>query len=113
MKRLFSAIGRYFHWRNDCLFKAPYFPVWCDTGAAVEARDSEQRHTLRADGAVEWSAINVNRLPYADHIEMSGFYSSAIVSYGASKSGMLRVHRHVVFPMLRMRPNGHAREPVP
>ncbi|MDD4311342.1 MAG: hypothetical protein PHW41_02530 [Eubacteriales bacterium] len=105
MMNLISAINRYFNWRNDCLFKAPYFPVWCDTGAAVESRDSKARHMLRTDGAVEWNAETDTRLPYADHVEMSGFYSSAIISYGATRNGSLRLHRHVVFPMFRMRPN--------
>ena len=105
MKGLISAINRYFNWRNDCLFKAPYFPVWCDTGAAVESRDSKARHILRTDGAVEGNAEIDTRLPYADHMEMSGFYCSSIISYGATRNGFIRLHRHVVFPMLRMRPN--------
>ena len=105
MMNLISVIKRYFNWRNDCLLKTPYFPVWCDTGAAVESRDSKARHMLRTDGAVEWNAETDTRLPYADHIEMSGFYCSSIISYGATRNGSLRLHRHVVFPMLRMRPN--------
>ncbi len=105
MKRLLSAVNRYFRWRNDCLLKPPYFPVWCDTGAASVSKDEAARHTLCENGSLLWNARNDTRLPYADHVEMSGFYSSAIISYGASTEGKLRVHRHVVFPLLRMRPN--------
>ena len=105
MKRLFAAIERYFNWRNGCLFKPPYFPVWCDTGAAVEVKDRAFRHTLNADGAVEWDAEHDLHLPYADHVEMSGFFCSAIVSYGATQKGRLKLHRHTVFPLLRIRPN--------
>lgn len=42
---------------------------------------------------------------YANHIEMSGYYSSAIISYGADENGSLRRFNHVVFPSLRMYPN--------
>lgn len=41
----------------------------------------------------------------ADHIEMSGFYASAIISYGKDKNGRLRLMRHLVVPTLRIEPN--------
>lgn len=41
----------------------------------------------------------------SDHIEMSGFYASVIISYGRDKSGRLRLMRHLVVPTLRIEPN--------
>ena len=105
MNNPFSAAIRYFLWRNDCLLKAPYFPTWCDTGKAVEAKEVPPRHQLSEDGSITWDAENDQNLPYADHLEMAGFYCSSIISYGADKRGSLRLHRHTVFPMLRTKPN--------
>lgn len=42
---------------------------------------------------------------YANHIEMSGYYCSTIISYGADKNGFLRRVNHAVFPSLRVCPN--------
>ncbi len=42
---------------------------------------------------------------YANHIEMSGFYCSAIISYGCEKNGEVRRLNHIVFPSFRMYPN--------
>ena len=42
---------------------------------------------------------------YANHIEMSGYYCSTIISYGADKNGFLRRVNHAVFPSLRTYPN--------
>ncbi len=41
----------------------------------------------------------------SDHIEMSGFYASAIISYGNDSNGRLRLMRHLVIPTLRVQPN--------
>ncbi|MBQ9780477.1 MAG: hypothetical protein IJW00_05990 [Clostridia bacterium] len=41
---------------------------------------------------------------HTDFIEMSGLYSSAVITYGI-KEGKLFLHRHLVFPMLRIFPN--------
>lgn len=41
----------------------------------------------------------------SDHIEMSGFYASSIISYGNDSSGRLHLMRHLVIPTLRVQPN--------
>lgn len=41
----------------------------------------------------------------SDHIEMAGFYSSSIISYGNDSSGRLRLMRHLTVPALRYQPN--------
>ena len=51
-------------------------------------------------------AWDCNKHPedHTDFIEMSGLYSSAVIAYGI-KEGKLFLHRHLVFPMLRIFPN--------
>ena len=41
---------------------------------------------------------------HVDFLEMSGLYSSAVITYGIQE-GKPYLHRHVVFPMLRIFPN--------
>ena len=41
---------------------------------------------------------------HTDFIEMSGLYTSAIITYGI-RDGQTYLHRHLVFPMLRIFPN--------
>lgn len=42
---------------------------------------------------------------FSDHIEMSGKQISEIVTYGVQNGGLLVLNKHLVFPMLRFRPN--------
>ncbi|HKL73758.1 MAG TPA: hypothetical protein VJ903_02585, partial [Clostridia bacterium] len=42
---------------------------------------------------------------FYDHIEMSGTYASAIVSYGIDKKNKMRTFRHITFPKFRLRPD--------
>jgi hypothetical protein len=59
-----------------------------------------------------WNIVNKNSITWnvmkndthLDHIEMSGFYTSAIVYYGVEK-GVLKHKAKLVFPMLRTIPN--------
>ena len=60
--------------------------------------------TLNDDGEVVWN-IKEDGKDCADHIEMSGFYASAIISYGTDKSGRLCLMKHLVVPTLRLKPN--------
>ena len=41
----------------------------------------------------------------SDHIEMAGYYVSAIISYGSDENGELRLMRHITVPTLRLKPN--------
>ena len=64
--------------------------------------------------ASRWSIVRNNTVlvwdcnkhpeDHTDFIEMSGLYSSAVITYGI-KDGKLFLHRHLVFPMLRIFPN--------
>lgn len=46
-----------------------------------------------------------NNTDYANHIEMSSFFTSSIISYGAKQNSELRLMLHVVYPTLRCYPN--------
>ncbi|MDR6884281.1 hypothetical protein [Bacillus sp. 3255] len=80
------------------------FPDWCDTGGKTGDGDA-LRHVLDEDGSIVWDISQDKRLPHYDHIEMSGFQVSVIVSYGVGDSGELKLNRHAVFPGLRTIPN--------
>lgn len=53
------------------------------------------------DKAVEFAAKG----EFYDHIEMSGTYASAIISYGIDAKNRLNIFRHITFPYLRLRPD--------
>ncbi|MDD9271535.1 hypothetical protein ACFPES_31330 [Paenibacillus sp. GCM10023248] len=80
------------------------FPDWCDTGGKTGDGDA-LRHVLDEDGGIVWDISQDKRLPHYDHIEMSGFQVSVIVSYGVGDGGELKLNRHAVFPGLRTIPN--------
>ena len=68
---------------------------------SVQSQDS-LRWSLTGNGGIEWKVRDGDS--HADHIEMSGFYISAIVHYGVEQ-GRLKQNVHLVFPMLRTIPN--------
>lgn len=78
------------------------FPDWCDTG---KQSFGGLRHTMDHKKGIVWSIKNDAYLPHYDHIEMTGFNVSGIISYGVDETGLLRMNRHIVFPSLRMIPN--------
>ncbi len=62
------------------------------------------RWNITADcKALHWDC-ELHPADHTDFIEMSGLYTSAIVTYGIC-GGELTLHRHLVFPMLRIFPN--------
>lgn len=78
------------------------FPKWAKSGRNDLFRPSDRR--LESDGSVVWD-MQKTPSPCSDHLEMSGFFASAIISYGKSAKGELRICRHLVVPNLRMQPN--------
>lgn len=78
------------------------FPRWAKSGKNDLFRPSDRR--LESDGSVVWD-MQKTPSPCSDHLEMSGFYASAILSYGKTARGKLRIRRHLVVPNLRMQPN--------
>ncbi len=83
-------------------FRQSTFPKWAKSGKNDLFRPSDRR--LEADGSVVWE-MKKTPSPCSDHLEMSGFLASAIISYGKSAKGKLRICRHLVVPNLRMQPN--------
>lgn len=78
------------------------FPRWAKSGKNDLFRPSDRR--LESDVSVVWD-MQKTPSPCSDHLEMSGFYASAILSYGKTAKGKLRICRHLVVPNLRMQPN--------
>ncbi|QKJ30258.1 hypothetical protein HQ865_10940 [Mucilaginibacter mali] len=61
------------------------------------------RWAIQPDGSITW--VIKDRLPHADHIEMSGEKVSLWVQYGIDTAGACNISRTVVFPTFRMLPD--------
>lgn len=59
---------------------------------------------LGENSEVIWN-ISSDGAGVSDHIEMAGFFVSAIISYGTDSKGRLRLMRHLTVPSLRFQPN--------
>lgn len=64
----------------------------------------KRTRTLGENSEVIWD-IGADGAKVSDHIEMAGYYVSAIISYGSDENGELRLMRHITVPMLRLKPN--------
>lgn len=78
------------------------FASWAKPKAS-ELNLKRTRH-LGENSEVIWD-MGSDGFGISDHIEMSGFRVSAIISYGSDKKGRLRLMRHVTVPTLRFQPN--------
>jgi hypothetical protein len=65
--------------------------------------EQNNRWVIQPDGSITWN-IN-NRLPHADHIEMSGEKVSLWVAYRVDSAKVCHLTRAVVFPTFRMLPD--------
>ena len=77
------------------------FPAWSHVRA-------KQLHARRYEPAEDGICAVFNassRLPHANHVEMSGFLCSAIISYRIDEKQRLKLHRHTIFPSLRVNPD--------
>lgn len=63
----------------------------------------KDRWAIQPDGSITWTISD--RLPHADHIEMSGEKVSLWVQYGIDAAGVCKIDRTVVFPTFRMLPD--------
>lgn len=63
----------------------------------------KDRWALLDNGAIRWTVAD--RLPHADHLEMSGQQLSVVLRYGVDAQQAFHLNRSLVFPMLRMHPN--------
>jgi hypothetical protein len=69
----------------------------------LSAQENTNRWRLGSDGSIVWQVEQ--RVPHADHIEMSGEMLSSIVRYTVNADSSLSLHRTIVWPMLRSHPN--------
>ena len=76
--------------------RIPFFPKW----SKITKPFTKEKHYLK-DGQIFYDVKNGEN--YANHIEMSGFQCSSIISYGCNENRKLMLNRHVVFQNLRMR----------
>lgn len=72
------------------------FARWAKMGA-----DERILHTYEKDKIVYTAKDEI----FANHIEMAGRKTAAIISYGTDKENSLRLNLHAVFPTLRYNPN--------
>lgn len=84
------------------LAKPQSFASWAKPKA--EELNIPRKRFLNDDNEVVWN-IGEEKGKCADHIEMAGFYSSSIISYGKDKNGRLKLMKHLVVPSLRNKPN--------
>lgn len=70
--------------------------------STVLPKQTDRWH-IQANGSITWNVSN--RLPHADHIEMSGEKVSLWVEYGIDSTGACTINRTVVFPTFRMLPD--------
>ena len=61
------------------------------------------RWSIQHNGSITWDIKD--RLPHADHIEMSGEKVSLWIAYSVDTSGISKITRTVVFPTFRMLPD--------
>lgn len=74
-----------------------YFAPW-----AKMCPFTKEKHTL-VDGKITYTVAPGTA--YANHVETAGFGCAAIISYGCTADGTLRLMRHVTYPTLRLYPN--------
>ena len=65
---------------------------------------AENRWYINNIHSVQWDTSK-GKLPYNDHIEMSGLRASVVYYWGVDEKKHFSMDRHLVFPMLRTIPN--------
>lgn len=58
-----------------------------------------------ADDGIQADFTDDASLPHTNHVEMSGLYCSAIISYRIDAQRKLTLYRYTIFPSLRINPN--------
>lgn len=83
-------------------YKQSFFPLWAIGSSKTLFKESNR--SLADDKTVVWD-INRESPKSSDHIEMSGFFTSAIISYGKDSNNCLKIRKHITVPTVRMIPN--------
>lgn len=81
--------------------KPPTFPAWSEINPRLA---DKQRYYPHKNGiTAHFAGDTVN--PHSNHIEMSGFFCSAIISYRVKENRDFELYRFAVFPSVRINPN--------
>lgn len=80
--------------------KPRIFPAW----VKFKGTEPKDRYYSVTNEGIGCNTSNI-KLPYFNHIEMSGFEMSAIISYKIDESKQLELNRFCVFPQIRVIPN--------
>lgn len=72
-------------------------------GQKILTTQQQDRWSIQPDGSILWKTTD--RLPHADHIEMSGEQVSVWVQYKITGTKKAEISRTVVFPTFRLSPN--------
>lgn len=81
--------------------KSRTFPKW----SKIHPDQISVRRYYPEDDGIRADFDCSSRLPHANHIEMSGLFCSAIVSYRIDEKRALTLYRHTIFPALRINPD--------
>ncbi|MGN0533617.1 MAG: hypothetical protein ACI4IK_04580 [Eubacterium sp.] len=76
------------------------FPLW----AIFKKQRNGQRYNL-SDNGVYCTLTDSDILPHINHLEMTGFEMSTIISYKIRRDRTLDLYRFCVFPQIRVIPN--------
>lgn len=87
---------------HDSSLRAKPFAAWARHNSS--ALHAKRTRYLGDHDEVIWD-IKKDGCGVSDHIEMAGFYASAIISYGNDNAGRLRLMKHLTVPTLRLQPN--------
>lgn len=83
------------------IYKKPLiFPSW----ARFSGKNASTRFQKLTDDGVYFTPKE-SKLPYFNHVEMTGFEMSSIISYKISSKRKLKVYIFCVFPQIRVIPN--------
>lgn len=82
------------------IYKKPLiFPSW----AVFKSKHAGRKYYVPKENGITFSGFDM--LPYFNHIEMTGFEASSIISYKIDKGRRLRLYAFCVFPQIRVIPN--------
>ncbi len=83
------------------IYKKPLiFPLW----AVFKNKDAGKRFYTLSHNGVCFDTDSAS-LPHFNHIEMTGFQASSIISYKVGSNRRLKLHMFCVYPQIRVIPN--------
>lgn len=102
MKR-FVLNNSIFHINKLWLSKVWFLVLFFCLNSVISFSQDSNRWQINKEGSISW--IIKDKIPHYDHLEMSGKRVSAVIRYGVESNKDFRIHRTIVWPMLRTIPN--------